>query len=75
MFSRKPSIYNKGLENHMRVDIVNLFLNSSVVVLNLANSFPCSWNDSNSLKAQPIPDSQASRIIGVYEVENTPPKT
>ena len=70
----KPSIGDKGLEDNMRVDIVNLFPHTSIVVLNLANSFPRSWNESNPLKAQTVPDSQAGRIVGVYEVEDTPSK-
>jgi len=70
--SRGPSIGDKRLEDNMRVDIVDLFCNSSAAILNLANSFPCSWNDSDPLKAQAIPNPQASRIVGVYKVEDTP---
>lgn len=67
----EPSIGDKRLEDNMRVNIGDLFRNSSVAVLNLTNAFPRSWNDPNPLEAQTVPDPQAGRIVGVNEVEDT----
>ena len=58
----------------MRVDIVDLFRNASVAILDLAHASPRPWDGPNALKAQAIPDPHARRVVGVHEVEDAPPE-